>query len=75
MASQSNYGVSDILYTFNQEVEKIDPKGVMRYLHAVLDRKDILDEVGREQERGERIDHKLTLYRLSASHLFDPPLF
>ena len=42
---QQNYGVSDLLYTFNQEVEKINPKGVMKYLQAVLCREDILNEV------------------------------
>ena len=39
------YGVSDLLYTFNQEVEKIDPKAIARYLQAVLRREDILQEV------------------------------
>lgn len=44
-AAQDGYGVSELLYTFNQEVEKIDPRSIWKYLRAVLDREDILDDV------------------------------
>ncbi len=43
--ADDGYGVSDLLYTLNQEVEKIDPRAIMRYLQAVLSREDILHEV------------------------------
>ena len=46
-ACDDGLGFSDLLFTFNQEVEKIDPKAISRYLCAVLNREDITSEVGR----------------------------
>jgi len=46
-ACDDGLGFSDLLFTFNQEVEKIDPKAISRYLCAVLKREDITSEVSR----------------------------
>ena len=47
IVESEGYGVPDLLYTFNQEVERIDPRAIARYLQAVLAREDVVEEVGR----------------------------
>ncbi|WZN65136.1 alpha/beta-hydrolase [Chloropicon roscoffensis] len=45
IVESEGYGVPDLLYTFNQEVERIDPRAIARYLQAVLAREDVVEEL------------------------------